>query len=163
VLNELAMNRPPYSSNDNRGSADPAANPLFDRGLDARHFTPRQLRLLRKEILTLRAAVERTEISEAAQELRGKLTRFGWVKWLLPRWTGIQGQWGPLGNLLKQYPMLSSLASMVISGRIRHMAFRLGRPIAKFGLVALAGWTIWQVWHSIGTRSRGTSEDTAAD
>jgi len=160
------MNRPPYSSDasdDNRSSADSTANALFDRGLDARHFTPRQLRMLRKEILTLRAAVERAEISEAAQELRGKLTRFGWVKWLLPRWTGVQGQWGPVGNLLKQYPMLSSLASMAISGRVRHLAFRLVRPIAKFGLVGLAGWTIWQVWHTIGKPSHGTADDTAAD
>jgi hypothetical protein len=160
------MNRPPYSSDDNRGSADPSANPLFNHGLDARHFTPRQLRLLRKEILTLRAAVERAELSEAAQELRGKLTRFGWVKWLLPRWTGIPGQWGPLGNVLKQYPMLSSLASMVISGRIRHMAFRLARPLAKLGLLGLAGWTIWQVWESVAAQScdaSDASDDTAAD
>ena len=156
------MNRPPYPSDDNRGSADSSANSLFSQGLDVRHFTPRQLRLLRKEILSLRAAVERAEISEAAQELRGKLTRFGWVKWLLPRWAGIPGQWGPLGNVMKQYPMLSSLASMVISGRIRHLAFRLARPAAKLGLLGLAGWTIWEVSRSIFKQSRGADEDAAA-
>src|ERR1700730_2616357 len=105
------MNRSPHSPNETSRAGDS----LLSSARRTSHFTPRQLRLLRKEVLSLRAAVERAEITQASQELRGTLSRFSWIKWLLPRWPGSKGDMGQFGALFKRYPLISSLASMVLS------------------------------------------------
>jgi Protein of unknown function (DUF3318) len=150
------MNRSTHSPNETSRPEDP----LLSSAFRSSHFTPRQLRLLRKEVLSLRAAVERAEITQASQELRGKLSRFSWVKWLLPRWPGSAGNLGQFSALFKRYPLLSSLASIALSGPIRHAAWRVARPAAKITLVALTGWSLWQIWRTV---QRPSPEGDARD
>ncbi len=123
-------------------------DPLSAALLRGHRFTPRQQRHLRKEILLLRAAVERAEIAETSAELRHKFTHLGWLKWLAPAWTVGRAEVGALGGLMKEYPLLASLASIVLSGPLRRVAARVGGPAAKLGTVALAAWTIYKVWCS---------------
>jgi len=130
-----------------------------DQILNSQHFSPRQLRLLRKEILLLRAAVERAEVTQAGAELRYTLTHFRWLKWLAPTWAFGVSELGGLGAIMQKYPMLSSLASIAMSGSIRRTAAHLTKPAAKLGIVAFAGWSVWKVWQS---RQGGESDSTEA-
>jgi hypothetical protein len=154
VPNGSAMNRPAYSPDETPRAEDILLSGKFD----GRHFTPRQLRLLRKEMLSLRAAVERAEISHATHELRGTLLRFSWIKWLMPRWMGVAGERGAISVLLKQYPLLGSLASIALNGPLRNMAVRLARPGLKVGIAALTGWSLWQVWQAVKTPEAALDE-----
>jgi hypothetical protein len=115
----------------------------------SRHFSPRQLRILRKEMLVLRASVERAEVAQAGQELRRKFTHFGWLKWLAPTWAAGTTELGNLGSIMSKYPMLSSVLSLAMSTGLRHTALRLVKPAAKVGVAAFAGWSAWKVWRSV--------------
>ena len=69
----------------------------------------------------------------------------------MPRWMGAAGERGAVGVLLKQYPLLGSLASIALNGPLRNMAVRLARPGLKVGIAALTGWSLWQVWLAVKT------------
>jgi len=151
------MNRPPPHS----GSREDTT--AEDQILNSQHFSPRQLRLLRKEILLLRAAIERAEVTQAGAELRHKLTHFGWLKWLAPSWAVGQSELSGLGAIMKKYPMLSSLASLAMSSSIRRTATHLTKPVAKLGIVAFAGWSAWKVWQSIQGGEFDSAKASAAE
>lgn len=136
------MNRPPPLT----GAREDTLSEDLLRG---RHFSPRQLRLLRKEMLMLRAAVERAEVAEAGAELRHRFSHFGWLKWLAPSWAIGKTELGGLGTLMKKYPIASSLASFAMSSGIRRTAAFVAKPAAKLGVVAFAGWSVWKVWQSL--------------
>ena len=151
------MNRPPPLS---ARQEDTIPEELL---LNSRHFSPRQLRVLRKEILMLRTAVERAEVAQAGAELRQKFSHFGWLKWLAPTWTTIgKSELGSLGAIMKKYPMLSSLASIAMSGSIRRTATQLVKPAAKLGVVAFAGWSVWKVWQSMQDDTPEAAKSSAA-
>lgn len=137
----------PTTPRNNAQSATPP-DPLSAAMLRGHRFTARQQRHLRKEILLLRAAVERADIAETSAELRHTFAHFGWLKWLAPAWTVGRAEVGAIGGLMKEYPLLASLASVVLSAPLRRIAARVGGPAAKLGAVALAGWTIYKVWRS---------------
>lgn len=117
--------------------------------MNSRHFSPRQLRILRKEMLLLRASVERAEVAQAGCELRRKFSHFGWLKWLAPTWAVGKTELGNLSSIISKYPMLSSVLSLAMSTSLRHTAVRLVKPAAKLGVVAFAGWSVWKVWRSV--------------
>lgn len=106
----------------------------------------------------MRAAVERAEVAQAGAELRRKFSHFGWLKWLAPTWAVGKNELGGLNAVMKKYPLLSSLASIAISGPIRRKAQRLAKPAAKLGVVAFAGWSIWKIWQSTQATADGESE-----
>ena len=145
------MNRPPPSTS--REHAIP------DELLRSRHFSPRQLRLLRKEILLLRSDLERAELVQASAELRYKVSHFGWLKWLAPGWAFGRQELSGLSTLMKKYPLLSSVVSLVVSGPVRRAANRYAGPAAKLGGMALAGWSIWKIWQSIQTPDNTEAAD----
>lgn len=78
-------------------------------------------------MLILRSEVERLELAEAAADVRHAVTRFSWLKMFIPGLSG--GTFGQsaknlnasLGHLVNQYPMLSSLASLVLAKPIRSL------------------------------------------
>src|SRR5580704_7275327 len=83
----------------------------------ARDLSAPHLRALRKELLLVRADVERMELAQATIELRQAVTHFSWLKFLVPGFGGMRtgsGQKssfinaGSIGALLKQYPFISS-------------------------------------------------------
>lgn len=101
-----------------------------------------QYRALRKELLILRSDVERLELAQAGAELRQSITHFKWLKLLVPGVSG--GSLGKsarnvnatLGMLVSQYPLLSSLASVVLAKPVRALLRASARPRSNGALSA---------------------------
>jgi hypothetical protein len=100
----------------------------------ARDLSAPHLRALRKELLLVRADVERMELAQATVDLRQAVTHFSWLKFIVPGFAGMR--WGKartasagIGSLLKEYPLISSIASMLLAkplpatvGSVSHLA-----------------------------------------
>lgn len=128
-----------------------------------------QLRALRKELLIVRAGVERAEMAEAIVELRETVTHFSWLRFLVPglgRSHG-SGVGAGLGNLLKQYPLLSSLVSLILAKPLRSGVLSVARPLVKWGGLAFTAWEAYRVWQQMkrqGSRpARNRSTEEADD
>ncbi|WP_269505335.1 DUF3318 domain-containing protein [Burkholderia sp. IMCC1007] len=116
------------------------------------NWSASQHRALRKELLILRSEVERLELVEAAAEVRHAVTRFSWLKILVPGLsTGRFSQSAKtlnasLGQLVNQYPMLSSLASLVLAKPMRSLLRASAGPALKWGTVGFAAWEAYRIW-----------------
>jgi Protein of unknown function (DUF3318) len=110
-----------------------------------RSGTDRESLAIRKEILLLRCELERMEIAEASAELRARFAHFGWLKMLVPRFGARSGIAG-FGHLLKDYPLLSSLASLALTHGPKLGALKRLKPVLKFGAVAFAAWQAVNLW-----------------
>ncbi|QDW49544.1 DUF3318 domain-containing protein [Burkholderia sp. KBS0801] len=126
------------------------------------HWSASQHRALRKELLILRSEVERLELAEAAADVRHAVTRFSWLKMFIPGLSG--GTFGQsaknlnasLGHLVNQYPMLSSLASLVLAKPIRSLLRASAGPALKWGTVGFAAWEVYRIWKQ-ARDERGTA------
>jgi len=126
------------------------------------HWSASQHRALRKELLILRSEVERLELAEAAADVRHAVTRFSWLKMFIPGLSG--GTFGQsaknlnasLGHLVNQYPMLSSLASLVLAKPIRSLLRASAGPALKWGAVGFAAWEVYRIWKQ-ARDERGTA------
>src|SRR5580698_2275794 len=118
------------------------------RGVD------RESLAIRKEILLLRCELERMDLTEATAELRDRFAHFGWLKMLVPRF-GARGGVAGLGSLLKDYPLVSSLASLALTHGPRLKSLRRVKPLLKFGAVVFAGWQAIKLWQA----ATGRDED----
>ncbi|WP_175683931.1 DUF3318 domain-containing protein [Burkholderia cenocepacia] len=116
------------------------------------NWSASQHRALRKELLILRSEVERLEFAEAAAEMRHAVTRFSWLKVFIPGLsTGRFGQSArnlnaSLGQLVNQYPMLSSLASLVLAKPVRSLLRASAGPALKWGTLGFAAWEVYRIW-----------------
>jgi hypothetical protein len=127
-----------------------AASSLSSRqGEFSRAFTNRQMRSIRKELLMTRAAIERMEIAEAGQELRQSVANFSWLRLLVPRWSS--PGFGKMGRVLRDHPLASSVASLILSAAPR---IKLLRKAFKWGAVGLTAWETWQVWQQYKPKDR---------
>lgn len=116
-----------------------------------------QLRALRKELLLVRASVERAEMSEALLEVRTAVTNFSWLRFVVPGFAGsrgggiagLGGMGASLGALLKQYPILSSLASLVLAKPLRSGIVSTVRPAIKWGGLAFTAWEGYRIWQQV--------------
>ncbi|AOJ09016.1 hypothetical protein WS62_21485 [Burkholderia sp. ABCPW 14] len=135
----------------------------FRTASQKRHMSAAQYRALRKELLILRSDVERLELAQAGAELRQSVTHFRWLKFLVPGVSG--GSLGKsarsvnatLGTLVSQYPLLSSLASVVLAKPMRALLRASARPALKWGAVGFAVWEAYQIW------KQAKSSDDASD
>ncbi len=133
----------------------------FRQPRSKRRLSPTQYRALRKELLILRSDVERLELAEAGSELRQAVTHFRWLKLLMPGFSGggfgksAKGLNASLGNLVSQYPLVSSLASAVLAKPVRTLVTKSAAPALKWGSVGFALWEAYQIW-------RGAQRDKAA-
>jgi hypothetical protein len=124
------------------------------------------MRALRKELLIVRAEVERMELAQATVELRQTVIHFSWLKFLVPGFSGMR--WGMrgaankgLGTLLKQYPLLSSIASLLLAKPLRTSVVATAKPVLKWGSVALAAWEAYRIWQQVRRETqRGAGADT---
>lgn len=117
------------------------------------------LRAVRKQLLIIRADLEREELGQATAELRQAVASFNWIKFLVPSlWqptlgaaknTGTQ-----FGSLLKQYPLLSSLASLLLAKPLRTTLIASAVPILKWGSLSFAAWETYRVWKQIRRDTR---------
>jgi hypothetical protein len=130
------------------------------------------MRALRKELLIARADVERMELAQASADLRYKVSHFSVLNLLIPgrrkrgraasgpgflgRLGGLSGLFSggsSLGLLLKQYPVVSSLVSLVLTKPVRSRLLASAKPILKWGGLALVGWEAYRVWQQIRSSS----------
>jgi hypothetical protein len=115
------------------------------------------MRALRKELLIARADVERMELAQASADLRHSVKNFSVLKFLVPGRSG-KG-WGKLTGLLKQYPVLSSLASLILTKPVRTKLLRSTKPVLKWGGLGLLAWEAYRVWKQMKATSTETSSD----
>jgi hypothetical protein len=124
------------------------------------------LRALRKELLLVRADVERIELVQATFELRQAVTHFSWLKFIVPGFGGMRmGKGskasvinaGTIGALLKQYPFVSSIASMLLAKPLRATVVAGAKPALKWGSLGLAAWEAYRIWQQMKRDSSATS------
>ena len=132
---------------------DTAFRPRRNRSHD---LSAPQLRALRKELLLVRASVERAEMAESLVELRASVSNFSWLRFLVPGFghSSASGMASVLGKLLKQYPLLGSLASLIVAKPLRSGIVSAARPVIKWGGLALTAWEAYRVWQQV-RRHRG--------
>jgi Protein of unknown function (DUF3318) len=139
----------------------------------AKDLSAPHLRALRKELLLVRADVERMELAQATIELRQAVTHFSWLKFIVPGFGGMRTGSGPkasfinagsIGALLKQYPFISSIASMLLAKPLRTTVIAGARPALKWGSLALAAWEAYRIWQQMkrdSSASTGAKEESA--
>ncbi|WP_395066662.1 DUF3318 domain-containing protein [Paraburkholderia silvatlantica] len=145
----------------NQPRPDTAFRPSRGRSHDL--STP-QLRALRKELLLVRASVERAEMAEALVDIRATVTNFSWLRFVVPGF-GRSGAGGGvasgLGSLLKEYPLVSSLISLIVAKPLRTSIVSAARPVIKWGGLAFTAWEAYRVWQQV-RRQRGASANPPA-
>ncbi|MDE1183419.1 DUF3318 domain-containing protein [Paraburkholderia sp.] len=147
------------------------SNPYPDNAYRTRRHAPKDLsaphmRALRKELLLVRADVERMELAQATVELREAVTHFSWLKFLVPGFAGARmgtksGSMAGFGALLKEYPLISSLASMALAKPLRSTVAAGAKPALKWGSLALAAWEGYRIYKQV--RDEARSKPPAAD
>ncbi|MFM0060494.1 DUF3318 domain-containing protein [Paraburkholderia phytofirmans] len=132
----------------------------------AKDLSAPHLRALRKELLLVRADVERMELAQATIELRQAVTHFSWLKFILPGFGGMRvGKGsntsflnaGSIGALLKQYPLISSIASIVLAKPLRTTVAAGAKPVLKWGSLGLAAWEAYRIWQQMKRDSAASS------
>jgi hypothetical protein len=135
------------------------------------------MRALRKELLIARADVERMELRQATYDLRSSVTHFSFLRFLMPRsgsrrWGkrgassgGIGGMLGSLlgsgnfGMLFKRYPIIGSVASLVLTKPVRTKVLSAAKPLLKWGGLGLAGWEAWRIYQQMKSNTTETSNN----
>ncbi|WP_206999083.1 DUF3318 domain-containing protein [Trinickia mobilis] len=124
-----------------------------------------QLRAVRKEILLLRADVERAELRQATADLRRNVSNFSWLKLLVPgfgfkqlRGSG-KGLNASLSELVAQYPLVSSIASMLLAKPLRGVLKAGIKPAFKWGGLGLALWEAYRIWRQIKQNKARQDDD----
>jgi Protein of unknown function (DUF3318) len=161
------------SHNDDTFKAQKRAN--------AHKLSTPHMRALRKELLIARADVERMELAQASADLRYKVRHFSILSLLMPgrgkrgrasggsgfmnRISGLGGLFnsGGLGVLLKQYPVVSSLASLVLTKPVRRRLLASAKPLLKWGGLGLLGWEAYRVWQQMKSGPNNTSPEVVVD
>lgn len=137
----------------------------------AKDLSAPHLRALRKELLLVRADVERIELAQATIELRRAVTHFSWLKFILPGFGGMRMGSGSkasflnassIGALLKQYPLVSSVASLLLAKPLRATLAAGAKPALKWGSLALAGWEAYRIWKQIKKDSTASANKKEA-
>ncbi len=132
-------------------SHPPSPNAEHRRRSPVRDSSTPQLRTVHKELLLLRSEVERSEFVRARAELHAKLDRFGWLKLLLPRFSGTKakapgkGINATLTNLMS-HPLIGTLVSMLVAKPLRSTLSAGAKPVLKWGALGAAAWTGYRLF-----------------
>jgi hypothetical protein len=133
----------------------------------SRDLSAPHLRALRKELLLVRADVERMELAQATVDLRQAVTHFSWLKFIVPGFAGMRfgkarGAGAGIGALLKEYPLISSIASLVLAKPLRATVAASAKPVLKWGSLGLAAWEAYRIWQQMKSESNAASSKGAA-
>lgn len=108
---------------------------------------------IRKELVLTRIAVERAELIQASHATRERLRNFRWMRYLLPgafsKFSGIGGITNSglkLGGLLERYPLVSSVASLALTGLSHTPVGRVLRRSLKWGSLGVLAWQGIKLW-----------------
>ena len=124
------------------------------------------MRMVRKELLLLRAEVERAEFVRARADLHRSLERFGWLKLLLPRFSRSKAKESGKGiNAMisewVSHPLVGSLVSLLLAKPIRSTLAAGTKPLLKWGTLGAAAWTAYRLLARRARRKRDESEPKA--
>jgi hypothetical protein len=124
-----------------------------------------QMRAVRKELLLLRAEVERAEFVQARAELHRKFANLSWLKLFVPglgRTRGTpsgRGVNATLSDWVLGHPLVSSLASVVLTKPLRATVAAGAKPLLKWGVLGAAAWAGLRVWSQFAGKRREQSAD----
>ncbi|WP_242538476.1 DUF3318 domain-containing protein [Trinickia acidisoli] len=128
------------------------------------------MRAVRKELLLLRADVERAEFAQARAELHRKFANLSWIKLLVPGLGGLRGKGSgrsvnaTLSDWVLHHPLVSSLASFVLAKPLRATVAAGAKPLLKWGTMGAVAWTGLRAWSRFSRKRRGqTAADDAND
>jgi hypothetical protein len=118
-----------------------------------------QMRAVRKELLLLRAEVERADFVRARVELRTSLERFGWLKLFLPRFSSVRtkGSGKSVSDWLN-HPLVGSLASLLLAKPLRSTLAAGAKPLLKWGTLGAVAWAGFRLLARTIRREHGGSE-----
>lgn len=115
----------------------------------------------RKELLQMRAALERIELAEQALAVKRAAAPLALLRAVWPGvaagWRGREGGLGLAFALLRRYPVVSSVLSLIAAKR--GLGF-VGR-VAKWGGLAAAGWSAYRAWRLVRREARSAGERAA--
>ncbi|MGN6649847.1 DUF3318 domain-containing protein [Trinickia sp.] len=113
------------------------------------------MRAVRKELLLLRAEVERAEFVQARAELHRKFANLGWLKLLVPGLGSVRPKGGKRGvnatitDWVLNHPLASSVASLALGKPLRATVATVAtgvKPVLKWGALSAAAWAGLRVW-----------------
>jgi hypothetical protein len=124
------------------------------------------MRAVRKELLLLRAEVERAEFVQARAELNQKFANLGWIKLLVPGLGGMRakrpgrGANASIGDWLFQHPLVTSLASLLLRKPLRATVAAGAKPLLKWGALGAAAYAGLRAWSHFSHKQDGADEAT---
>jgi Protein of unknown function (DUF3318) len=147
----------------------PPDNTFRSKRPSAKDLSGPHMRALRKELLLVRADVERMELAQGTLDLRNAVTHFSWLKFIVPGFGASslgmfgrrRGAAGGIGALLKEYPLISSIASLVLAKPIRTSVVAGAKPVLKWGSVGLAAWEAFRIYQQIKRENARSTPATA--
>lgn len=96
---------------------------------------------LRKQMLLMRAAVERLELAHHLGEVRRAATLNAIIRNALPG-DRSRSWWSRALELAKRYPFITSAASLIAA----RFKFPIATTLAKWGGAAALGYKLWNLW-----------------
>ncbi|HVW49824.1 MAG TPA: DUF3318 domain-containing protein [Trinickia sp.] len=150
-------------------SQTPSPSSTHRRSSPVHDSSTLQMRAVRKELLLLRAEVERSEFVQARLELHRKFANLSWLGLLVPgfglgrarpKTTG-RGVNATLSDWVLSHPLVSSLASLILTKPLRATVAAGAKPLLKWGALGAAGWAGLRLWSHLS--SRKPQEQEAAD
>lgn len=127
------------------------------------------MRAVRKELLLLRAEVERAEFVQARAELHRKFENLSWLKLLVPGFGRARGKPGGRGvnatltDWVLGHPLVSSLASVVLTKPLRATVAAGAKPLLKWGALGAAAWAGLRVWSQLSGKQREQPAEEMSD
>lgn len=128
-----------------------------------------ELLAIRKELVLTRIAIERAELIQASHVTRERLRNFRWVRYLLPggfaKFSGLGGLANSglkLGGLLERYPLVSSVASLALTGMSHTPVGRVVRRALKWGGLGVLAWQGIKLWQDSTKPSNPQANDAGA-
>ncbi|MEA3118608.1 MAG: hypothetical protein QOI13_1878 [Paraburkholderia sp.] len=126
-----------------------------------------QMRSVRKELLLLRADVERAEFTRARADVRRSIRSFGWLKLLLPGFVRAKakssgkGVNATLSDWISNHRLASSLVSLVLAKPLRSTLVTGAKPLVKWGMLGAAAWAGYRLLAQTIRRARAKSAPEA--
>lgn len=132
------------------------------------------MRAVRKELLLLRAEVERAEFVQARAELHRKFSNLGWLKLLVPGFGSVRPKGSGRGvnatimDWVLNHPLASSIASLALGKPLRATVAAGAKPLLKWGAVGAAAWAGVRLWSQLararnGQEPRRGQDDTSEE
>jgi hypothetical protein len=127
------------------------------------------MRAVRKELLLLRAEVERAEFVQARAELHRKFENLSWLKLFVPGLGRARGKPSGRGvnatltDWVLGHPLVSSLASVVLTKPLRATVAAGAKPLLKWGALGAAAWAGLRVWSQLSGKRQAAPADERTD